>query len=69
MKIRFIKDVTVDVMDPNSGDNDTYDRLMRSGVSVDCVEVLPISRGFSNVYLDSGEVLIDLRNDYFTKES
>ena len=69
MKIRFLKDVTVDVMDPSNGDNDTYDRLMRQGVSLDCVDIAPISRGFSNVILDNGEVLIDLRNDYFTQES
>ncbi len=65
MKIRFLKDITVDVMDPDSGDNDTFDRLMRQGVSLDCVDISPISRGFSNVLLDSGEVLVDLRNDSF----
>ncbi len=65
MKIRFLKDITVDVMDPDSGDNDTFDRLMRQGVSLDCVDITPISRGFSNVLLDSGEVLVDLRNDSF----
>lgn len=65
MKIRFLKDITVDVMDPDSGDNDTFDRLMRQGVSLDCVEVTQVSRGFSNVLLDSGEVLVDLRNDSF----
>jgi hypothetical protein len=65
MKIRFLKDITVDVMDPASGDNDTFDRLMRQGVSLDCVDITPISKGFSNVLLDSGEVLVDLRNDSF----
>lgn len=67
MKIRFVKDITVDVLDPNSGDNDTYDRLMRQGVSLDCVDIAPISRGFSNVILDNGEWLIDLRNDSFER--
>lgn len=68
MKIRFLKDITVDVMDPDSGDNDTFDRLMRQGVSLDCVDISPISRGFSNVLLDSGEILVDLRNDAFVFE-
>ncbi len=61
MKIRFLKDITVDVLD----NDDTFDKLMRQGVSLDCVEVTPVSRGFSNVLLDSGEVLVDLRNDSF----
>lgn len=61
MKIKFTKDVTVDVLDQD----DTFDKLMRQGVSLDCVEVTPVSRGFSNVLLDSGEVLVDLRNDSF----
>lgn len=64
MKIRFLKDITVDVLDQN----DTSDRLMREGVSLDCVEVTPVSRGFSNVLLDSGEVLVDLCNDAFICE-
>ena len=64
MKIRFLHDITVDVLDQN----DTFDKLMREGVSLDCVEITPVSRGFSNVLLDSGEVLIDLRNDAFTFE-
>ncbi len=68
MKIRFLKDVTVDIMDPESGSNDTHDRLMRQGVSLDCVEIMPISRGFSNLWLDSGECLIDVRNDCFSQE-
>ena len=63
MKIKFLKDITVDILDRN----DTYDRLMREGVSLDCVEVTPVSRGFSNVLLDSGEVLVDLRNDSFER--
>jgi hypothetical protein len=63
MKIRFLKDITVDVLD----NDDTFDKLMRQGVSLDCVEVTPISTGFSNVLLDSGEVLIDLRNDSFER--
>ena len=61
MKIRFLKDITVDVLD----NDDTFDKLMRQGVSLDCVEVTPVSKGFSNVLLDSGEVLVDLRNDSF----
>ena len=61
MKIRFLKDITVDVLDHD----DTFDKLMRQGVSLDCVEVTPVSKGFSNVLLDSGEVLVDLRNDSF----
>lgn len=61
MKIRFLKDITVDVLDQD----DTFDKLMREGVSLDCVEVTPVSRGFSNVLLDSGEVLVDVRNDSF----
>lgn len=66
MKIKFIKDVTVDVID--SADEDAHDRLMRQGVSLDCVEVSPVSRGFSNLILDSGKVLVDVRNDCFTQE-
>lgn len=61
MKIRFLHDITVDVLDQN----DTFDKLMREGVSLDCVEITPVSRGFSNVLLDSGEVLVDVRNDSF----
>jgi hypothetical protein len=61
MKIKFTKDITVDVLDHD----DTFDKLMREGVSLDCVEVTPVSRGFSNVLLDSGEVLVDVRNDSF----
>ena len=63
MKIRFLKDITVDVLDQD----DTFDKLMREGVSLDCVEVTPVSRGFSNVLLDSGEVLVDVRNDSFER--
>lgn len=63
MKIKFTKDITVDVLDHD----DTYDRLMRQGVSLDCVDIAPISRGFSNVILDNGEWLIDLRNDSFER--
>jgi hypothetical protein len=61
MKIRFLKDITVDILDQN----DTYDRLMREGVSLDCVEVIAVSQGFSNILLDSGSLLVDLRNDSF----
>ena len=61
MKIRFLKDITVDVLDHD----DTFDKLMRQGVSLDCIEVIAVSRGFSNVLLDSGSLLIDLRNDSF----
>jgi hypothetical protein len=63
MKIKFTKDITVDVLIQD----DTFDRLMREGVSLDCVEVTQVSRGFSNVLLDSGEVLVDLRNDSFER--
>jgi uncharacterized protein (DUF111 family) len=65
MKIKFLKDITVDVICSEDRTNDTCDRLMREGVSLECIEVTPISRGFSNIVLDSGEVLVDLRNDSF----
>lgn len=64
MRIRFLRDITVDVLDRD----DTFDKLIREGVSFDCVEVTPVSRRFSNILLDSGEVLIDLRNDAFVFE-
>lgn len=63
MKIHFLKDITVDVLDQD----DTFDRLIREGVSLDCVEVTQVSREFSNVLLDSGEVLVDLKNDSFER--
>ena len=61
MKIRFLKDITVDILDQD----DTFDKLMRQGVSLYCVDVTPVSRGFSTVLLGSGEVLVDVRNDSF----
>lgn len=61
MKIRFLKDITVDVLDQD----DTFDRLMREGVSLDCVEVIPVSRDFSNVLLTEETTLVDVRNDSF----
>ena len=67
MKVKFLKDITVDVMDPSSGETDTFDRLMRRNTLIECDEVTPISSGFSNVYLNDGTVLIDLRNDCFQK--
>ena len=63
MKIRFLKNVTVDVLDRD----DVFDRLMREGVSLDCVEITPVSREFSNVLLESGSLLVDLRNDSFER--
>lgn len=68
MKIKFVKDVTVEVMCPETGTNDTYDRLMRKGVSVECHDVCPVSEGFSSLWVDAGEVLIDIRNDSFVQE-
>ena len=61
MKIRFLRDITVDVLDQN----DTFDKLMRQGVSLDCVEVIPISKDFSNVLLNEETALVDVRNDSF----
>jgi hypothetical protein len=61
MKIRFLRDITVDILNQD----ETFDRLMREGVSLECVEVVPISQQFSNVVLDSESLLVDLRNDSF----
>jgi hypothetical protein len=62
MKIVFLKDITVDVLDDKEN---TYDKLIRQGVSIDCVEVVPVSKEFSNVVLDSEEVILDLKNEVF----
>jgi hypothetical protein len=61
MKIRFLRDITVDILNQD----ETFDRLMREGVSLECVEVIPVSRQFSNIVLDSESLLVDLRNDSF----
>lgn len=63
MKIKFTKDVTVDVLDQD----DTFDKFMRQGVSIDCVEVIPVSRDFSNILLSEETALIDVRNDSFER--
>jgi hypothetical protein len=63
MKITFLRDITVDMVK----ENDTYDRLMREGVSLECIDIVPISKGFSNVLLNEETTLVDLRNDCFTK--
>ena len=66
MRVKFIKDITVDVMEPSSGTNDTYDKLMRRGTEIEVNEIVPVSSGFSTLWLDD-TALVDVRNDSFTK--
>lgn len=63
MKIKFLRDITVDVFD----NDNTFDKLMRKDVSLDCVEINAISKDFSNVVLESGILLVDVRNDSFER--
>lgn len=65
MKIRFLKDVTADVMAPEDGTNDIYNRLMRQGLVLECNQIVPVSRDFSNIWTDQGECIVDLKNDCF----
>jgi hypothetical protein len=64
MKIIFLKDVIVEVMEPSSGTNDTYDKLIRQGTTVEVDELIPLSENFS-VFHFNDEVWIDIRNDLF----
>lgn len=61
MKIKFTKDITVNVFDQN----DTFDRFIRQGFSLDCIEIIPISKDFSTVLLSEETALVDVRNDSF----
>lgn len=65
MRIKFLKDVTVDVIEPWSGTNDTIEKLMRRGETVDCNEIQDVSKSFSNVWTNSGDCLVSIRNDWF----
>jgi ribosomal protein S11 len=64
MKILFLKDVTVEVMEPSSGTNDTYDKLIRANTVIDVEDITPLSKNFSNLYV-SDEIWVNLRNDLF----
>ena len=64
MKIKILKDCTVDVVSP---DNGTYDKFIRNNYEIDCSEIIPLSKGFSNIVMDDGSVLVDLRNDLFVE--
>jgi hypothetical protein len=66
MKVQFLRDVTVEVMEPSSGTNDTYDKLIREGTTVEVDELIPLSENFS-VFHFNDEVWIDVRNDLFRK--
>lgn len=65
MKVKFLKDVTVDVMEPWTETNDTVDKLMRQGQMVNCSEIVEVSGNFSSIWTDSGDCLISVRNDCF----
>jgi hypothetical protein len=66
MKIIFLKNATVEVMEPSSGTNDTFDKLIRQGTTVEVDNVVPLSENFSAFHFYD-EVWIDVKNDQFRK--
>lgn len=66
MRVQFLKDVTVEVMEPSSGTNDTYDKLIRQGTTVEVENIVSLSECFSAFHFND-EVWIDIRNDLFRK--
>lgn len=67
MKVLFLRDVTVDIINPDVGVDYPYDKTIRRNSCVDCDEVIPVSGVFSNILLSTGELIIDLKNDCFQK--
>lgn len=64
MKLKFVKNVTVDIRDQH---DNTDEKSIRSGSEIDVVEVVPISEGFSDILLASEECLVCVRNDSFRR--
>lgn len=65
MRIKFLKPVTVDIIDADNGTNDTYDKLYRSGDIVEITWIADVSSEFSNIRLLSGEWMVDVKKDCF----
>jgi hypothetical protein len=67
MKVKFLKDTTVEVMEPSTGTNDVYDELIRAKTVVEVDDIIPVSSNFVHFYI--GEtVWINIRKDLFTRE-
>jgi hypothetical protein len=64
MRVQFLKDVTVEIVEPDTGDNDTYDRFIRSRTVIDIDEIIPLSETFSN-FTVGDSIWINVRNDLF----
>jgi hypothetical protein len=66
MRVQFLRDVTVEVMELDTGDNDTFDRLIRSNVAIDVDDIVPLSRNFSN-FTVGNQIWINVKNTSFRK--
>ena len=64
MKIKFLKNVTVDITTDDA--NDLYDRLYHRNDIIEC-DIVPISKGFSALHLPNNEYVVDVKNDCFEK--
>ncbi len=63
MKIKFIKDQTVNVIDIKT--ENVYDKLYRSNDVLECDNILDVSTSFCNI--DIGDItLIDVKKDSIT---
>jgi hypothetical protein len=63
MKVQFLRDVTVEVMEPN----DIYEKLIRQGTIIEVENVVPLSKNFSTFHFDNGVCWVDIKNDLFRK--
>ena len=63
MRIKFTKDITVDVFNPT---NDTvYEKNINSGYEMICVSVEQISSLVSHITTATGEFYVDVKNESF----
>ena len=67
MKVQFLRDVTVEVMEPNSGTNDIDEKLIRQGTIIEVENVVSLSENFSTFHFDNGVCWVDIKNDLFRK--
>lgn len=64
MKIEFLKDVSFALVDYKSG-KITDEIPFRKGEIVKNVEVIQLSKGFSDIVLPTNEIITDVSNDCF----
>lgn len=65
MKVKFLKNTTVDIMDAVSCTNDTYDKSFKYGDIVDIDFIEKVSNNFSNIRFNSGIWAVDVLNNSF----